>query len=174
MPVAEFSFAGFWNEILTTTTASNNQTHLQSFDLRIKNDKVMSGSARFSSIDKAGHDIFYRVDTDTRGKLQWHAIGTKGIIPPIGLRYDPAETFVELDRLGTAAVIDSARSVSVRIENIYNERQYDSADMFRLDDGKLLPLREVSIPGNVMMVQIQVDRSYERKEALLSPSQIQE
>ncbi len=165
MPVTDFSFTGLWDEIQETTGASGNQTHLQSFDLRIKNDKVMSGSARFSSIDNAGHDIFYRVDTDTRGKLQWNGRGTKDILPPIGLRYDPAKTFAELDRLGVEAVIDSARSVGVRIENIYNERQYDYADMFRLDDGELLPLREASFPKDAVAVQIQVDRSYEREEA---------
>jgi hypothetical protein len=159
MKVSEFSFTGFWDEILNTTGANGSQTHLQSFDLRTREDKIAYCSVTFSSQDIEGNLRNYAIGSDAEGKLRWSAGDLHGEIPEKP-DYDPADTFVELDIIGIETIIDGAKSTALRIDYIYNERQCDYADMYRLDNGELLPLREVSFRKGACAVTIQVIRSY--------------
>lgn len=161
MPVAEFSFTGLWDEMLEMTGANGTVIHLQSFDVKTRQDKIERCSATFSSRDKDNTVMSFGVGTDMEGKLQWSGGELQGELPERP-DYDPAETFAELDRIGIDAIVDNAKSSDIRIDYIYNERQCDYADMFRLEDGRLLPLREVSFQKDACAATIQVLRFYSR------------
>ncbi len=163
MPVSEFSFTGIWDEMLTTIGAGRVDIHLQSFGVDTRYDKIVRCSAVFNSRDNEGILIGYTIGTDSECKLQWSSGDVQGEIPQRP-DYDPAETFTELDRLGIEAIIDNAKSTKIKIDYIYNERLIDYADMYRLNDGELLLLREVSFPKDAGAAQIQVTRFYEREE----------
>src|SRR4030042_1097776 len=161
MPVSEFSFTGFWDEILNTTGASGNRTHLQSFDLRAREDKIVYSSAMFSSYDNEGNLFSFAIVTDSQGQLEWLGGDLQEEIPERPM-YDPAETFAELDSIGIESIIDGAKSTDFRIDYIYDERHCNYADMYRLDNGELLPLREVSFRKDACAATIQVLRSCSR------------
>ncbi|MBN2239099.1 MAG: hypothetical protein JW712_04945 [Dehalococcoidales bacterium] len=160
-PVSEFSFTGIWDEMLTTTGASRTDIHLQSFSVDTRADKIVTCSTTFSSRDEEGKLIGYTIGSDMEGKLQWSSGEMNGELPE-RTDYDPTDTFAELDGIGIETIINNTKSARIRIDYIYDERLIDYADTYRLDNGELLPLREVSFPKDSCAATIQIIRSYPR------------
>ncbi len=156
-----------WDTVARVTGVQNDSTELQSFRLVTSPDgKIDNLSFMFLKINASGNSEF-QVEINSRGEVDWHSLQRS--LPRT--LHNPVEVLAEIDKVRLASLRPGPGGLELDAGFQFGPVQYSNyqLNIYQLENGKLLPLKEVDFNGTPFCV-ISVYQRFANGLGLASPA----
>jgi hypothetical protein len=146
----ELSLVQIWDTVAKVTHVQNDLVELQSFRLLTGKDKKIDGfTFIFLENDTNGRAKAYQVEINSKGKLDWHSYKSEF---PATLH--PIEIFTEIDKFNLASLKTGEGGLELQVDFNFSNTGYSSdfLNLYQLENGNLLPLKEIVFRGTPVCV----------------------
>ena len=136
--------------VAKATHVQNDLVELQSFRLLTGKDKqIDSLTFIFLENDTNGRAKAYQVEINSTGKLDWHSY--KSEFPAT---MHPIEIFTEIDKFNLASLKTGEGGLELQVDFNFSNTGYgsDFMNLYELENGNLLPLKEIVFRGTPVCV----------------------
>jgi len=136
--------------VAKATHVQNDLVELQSFRLLTSKDKkIDSLTFIFLENDTNGRAKAYQVEINSTGKLDWHSY--KSEFPAT---MHPIEIFTEIDKFNLASLKTGEGGLELQVDFNFSNTGYgsDFMNLYELENGNLLPLKEIVFRGTPVCV----------------------
>lgn len=155
----EFTLTDFWKKTAAATDIQEISAQLDSLYLSTE----ATGAIRvqyltFHGQNEKGRPTLYWVSTNTEGELYWHSSEQNFSM----ITQHPLDVFAEIDSYGLPAIPQGDDGYNLRVGYQWGGIKYSSDNMaiYRLCDGELTPLKEISFATNIPLATIEVYPMY--------------
>ncbi len=161
------SLVKMWDKVATLTEVQNESIELQSFRLLADPYGKIDGlSFMFLKINASG-DSEYQAEINSKGEVDWHSLQRS--LPRT--LHNPVEVLAEIDKVRLASLRPGAGGLEMDADFQLGPVQYSNyqLNIYQLENGKLLPLKEVDFNGTPFCV-ISVYQRFANGLGLASPA----
>ncbi len=168
--ISELSLVQMWDEVVKVIGIQEQTAYLNEFllDVSYQNGKI--NTLWFTCyVTNNGPDwTHYFIGFDEGRRLQWQSDETQGVPSEFNMRliYTPRILFAELDKIGFSYVQSTSSGFSVHAQQTRKATfSIDSpiAIPYHLKDGKLIPLKLITLNSEQLSMPIWVGRGQRQK-----------
>ena len=168
--VNELSLVQMWDEVVKIIGIQEQTAYLDEFVLDVSYQNGKINTLWFTCyVTNNGPDwTHYFIGFDEGRRLQWQSDETQGVPSEFNMRliYNPRILFAELDKIGFSYVQTTSSGFSVHAQQTRKSTfSIDSpiAIPYHLKDGKLIPLKLITLNSEQLSMPIWVGRGQRQK-----------
>jgi hypothetical protein len=157
----EFSLTDLWDKVVAATDVQEMSAQLGDLWLRIEaTDTISVQYLTFNGHNQKGRPMLYWVWTNTKGEIEWNS----SEVEYVPMTSHPQSVFAEIDKLGLEAIPQGDDGCELRVgfeDGNYGAHYSDDiVTICQLNEGQLLPLKEISFASGLPWTTITVSPMY--------------